>query len=230
MIKYVMFLVGTVLYNSQYTSCQDGTIQNEFFDIFETDFFEWRLAFRGTPGVKYNTWQVYNNKQTDLVEPGCKQVTSSANCTHHFRNNDVMDNWRDIDEVAFVVYEGGQRVAHILFDGKGSDPTNWFSDSRLVSSSWTDIKGAAKNYFSLVGDDNLLRHFFINRNYGGCPADAGWFVAVDGAHCSWEASPSVPAFLYAKNHVITNWTTGDVGRADVIAVFVKYVKSPAVGK
>ncbi|XP_005096204.1 uncharacterized protein LOC101863664 [Aplysia californica] len=207
-------------------------IDSQFYDVFFTENREWRLVFRGTPAINQSVWHAFTTHQTIKVEPGCKQIFSQEPCQHHYRNNDVMDHWANFEQVAFVIYKGGVRVAHVIFDGTGTNYQNWCDSKRIVSSSWTDIKKNGKNFFSVHGDDSLQRRFFMNHQYGGCPSDAGWFVAVDRKNvpCAWEKNSGFPMFLYAKKDVMTNWTTGDVERADFIAVFVKYNTGAVVGK
>ena len=148
-----------------------------------------------------------------------------------FRNNDVFNNWDDrIEEVAFAVYSSGQMVAHILFEGIGTDSMNWFTESRIISSSWTDIKDYSKNYFSIGGDTNtvngpIARRFFINSVYNSCPSDRGWFMVVDQREdpCPMFQKSNYPTFFYSKNNLIATW--GDpttIEEADVMAFFVKY--------
>ena len=97
-------------------------------------------------------------------------------------------------------------MKELKFNAKGSDKLNWFSLSRLSQSPWSDIKSEPKNYFSIVGKPKDYRHFFINRNYGGCSADAGWML-VSGSLCSWASRflPRKNVILYSKKTVYTNW-------------------------
>ena len=88
-------------------------------------------------------------------------------------------------------------MKELKFNAKGSDKLNWF-----------DLRSQPKNYFSIFGEPAHGRRFFINRNYGGCHADAGWLV-VTGHICSWEKRflPTKNAILYSKKSVCTNWNT-----------------------
>lgn len=51
--------------------------------------------------------------------------------------------------------------------------------------------------------------FFINKLYGGCPADEGWLmIEEDDSHpCSYDKQPSYPAFVYAPGPTSTIWET-----------------------
>jgi len=106
------------------------------------------------------------------------------------------------------VYEGGVTKKELLFDATGTDKLNWFSESKLVNSSWTDIETEPKNYFSIEGHSGLFRNFFINSNYDGCHNDVGWLVASTGEDCSWENSAAHHnKVLYSKLSTYTNWNS-----------------------
>ena len=99
-------------------------------------------------------------------------------------------------------------MKELKFNAKGSDKLNWFSLSRLSQSPWSDIKSEPKNYFSIVGEPRHGRHFFVNRNYGGCNVDSGWML-VSGPDCTWETRflPRKNIILYSKKTVYTSWNT-----------------------
>ena len=55
-------------------------------------------------------------------------------------------------QVRLVLYENGVEKEHVTFTGTGSDYMSWFSQSRIVESSWTDLKTATGlNFFSIAG-------------------------------------------------------------------------------
>ncbi|CAL1535283.1 unnamed protein product [Lymnaea stagnalis] len=194
---------------------------------------QWKLAFRGTAGINKSMYSAYKDG-TGIpvhVESGCQQLDSSLPCTHHYRNNDILDNWGTIDEVAFVLYKNNTKVKHVLFDGSGSTYLNWFDRNRVKDSSWTDLKTKPANYFSIIGETTPSyngRKFFINHSYNGCPNDIGWFVAIDNQNgvCPWEQNEALPVFLYAQGNEAVKWTAGKTSRADVLAIFVRYFNIP----
>ncbi|XP_059154632.1 uncharacterized protein LOC131940081 isoform X2 [Physella acuta] len=189
---------------------------------------EWTLAFRGTAYIGKSVYAAYKNGTgiPSEVEPGCKQVASPLPCNNHYRNSEVFDNWDRVKEVAFVVYSNYTRVGDILFDGQDSTSISWFNKSRVLFTTWKQIKTDFTNFFSIEGNNVPENHraFFINSNYNGCPGDKGWFVAVDSAnsYCPWEKFKSFPVFKYSRQNGPQNWTNGDVAIADMFAVFVKY--------
>ena len=127
---------------------------DEVFDPLGTGKKEWRLAFRGTA---YNNVQVYPAyvHGTGIpveVEKGCKQFNDSLRCVNHYRSRDALDNWARVAEVLFAIYKDNELVKKVIFNGKGSTYTNWFTADRVIHSSWVDLTTRPHNYFSLAGD------------------------------------------------------------------------------
>ena len=54
-------------------------------------------------------------------------------------------------QVKLSVYKDGEEKHFIVFDGTGTDHVSWFSASKIVSSSWTDLSVQTFNHFSLQG-------------------------------------------------------------------------------
>ncbi|KAK3799616.1 hypothetical protein RRG08_059662 [Elysia crispata] len=109
----------------------------EFFDVLEAGKKDWELAFRGTAytGVPIYTACLYGTGIPSEVEAGCKQFNYSLSCANHYRNRDVIGNWKNIDEVLFAVFVKGQMVKNVVFNARGSNYINWFEANRVVSSS-----------------------------------------------------------------------------------------------
>lgn len=201
----------------------------EFFDVFGSGEKVWRLAFRGTAHINVQIYPAYMHGTgiPAVVETGCKQLNHSLPCANHYRNNDALDKWTNVDKVLFAVYVNGSMVKYIMFNGRGSSWLNWFEESRVLDSSWTDLSTLKHNIFSIVGDarPHLLRRFYVNHVHGGCPGDLGWFVAADAfpGGCPWEKKVAYPAFLYAKGNTVSTWEARHtVASADTIGIFIKY--------
>ena len=109
-----------------------------------------------------------------------------------------------LKQARVVLYTGGKIVKEVKLNARGSDKLNWFATPRLIDSSWNDMKSQPKNVFSIPGLHN--RNFFINRNYGGCPRDAGW-MTITGQDCDWERrfNPRQNVIIYSKLQGYTNW-------------------------
>ncbi len=55
-------------------------------------------------------------------------------------------------QVKMALYEGGEKVATLVFDGKGSNKTNWFSQERVLSVPWVDLSSTScVEHFSIEG-------------------------------------------------------------------------------
>lgn len=198
----------------------------DFVDIFGNEE-EWRLVFRGTSHINQSVYNAYVHGSQN-VDEGCQQLNGDFPCKSHYRSA-ILDTWSDIDEVVLAVYKSGQMQQYLRFDGKGTNNVNWFSEDKLLDSSWSGIKGH-NNVFSIKGDEDLDRRFMVNHNYGGCESDAGWLIAVDKHEkpCGWESVKTYPLFLFSKSTHSENWTKGQVSEADVIAVFVKFASQGLV--
>ncbi|GFN98866.1 hypothetical protein PoB_002537200 [Plakobranchus ocellatus] len=200
----------------------------EFFDVLHTGQKEWRLAFRGTAynSVEILPAYVHGTGIPAEVEVGCKQFNYSLPCTNHYRNKDAMDNWENVDEVLLAVFNKGQLVKNIVFNGRSSTPTTWFEANRVVVSSWSDLKTQSHNFFSMEGElrAQYRRRFFINHDYTTCEAFRGWFFVGEstGNGCLMEKSLSKPIFQYATGNTMAVWASDNVARADAIGIFLKY--------
>jgi hypothetical protein len=143
-----------------------------------------------------------------------------------------------------------KELVNLHFKGIGTDKTSWFAASNLdttakngpVGTPWTDLQVApfVGNFFSVLGENvnpNAVRRFFINKNYGGCPADVGWFAIVGddpggSVFCPWDGYPAgsgysnnaAPRIVFANQATAINWQSAKApqfGIADTFAVFVK---------
>ena len=54
-------------------------------------------------------------------------------------------------QVKVSVYKNGVEKANIIFNATGADKNNWFTSDRIISSTYTDIKTAAKEIVSMAG-------------------------------------------------------------------------------
>ena len=209
------------------SSCSSGSSVHveEYFDPLGSGKKEWRLAFRGTAYINVDIYPayLYGTGIPSEVEAGCKQFNHSLPCGNHYRNRDVLENWANVDEVLFAIYVRGQMVKRVVFNGRGSDYVNWFEASRVIFSSWDDLKTLSHNQFSIKGHYKV-RSFYINHKYGGCTNDAGWFAApsVPQGSCPYEEIYAYPIFIYAPGRSVVKWPSPTVGHADAIGVFVKY--------
>ncbi|XP_078604920.1 uncharacterized protein LOC144878330 [Branchiostoma floridae x Branchiostoma japonicum] len=138
-------------------------------------------------------------------------------------------NWFIPVTVKVLLETSGDDDVELIFNGENTDKSSWFSQSRLLSSPWTDLPGETANFFSVEGELNPVarRSFYINQQYGGCAGDEGWLAVGEtgpGAVCDWERAsyPELPALVYSKSATHVNWNDeSQVGRADRMVIYIK---------
>ena len=108
-------------------------------------------------------------------------------------------------EVRVVLYKNGSEVLSMSFNAVGTNRQNWFSQAKLLSSPWTDLKTASGlRHFDITGSHK--RYFEITYRYGECPGDVGWLVVGNGA-CLWErhGSSNSSSIRFSNITRKTNW-------------------------
>ncbi|KAK7114311.1 uncharacterized protein [Littorina saxatilis] len=198
------------------------------------------LAFRITPGVGSPAYDKYvavkDSDDTEFlvfqnVPEGCKTTDGRLFCDRHYRSK-LLDLWDKlpIGLVRVGLYTNNEEQRYFEFDGEGSNYLNWFSQDRLINSSYTDLSATMPllKFFSIQGDPTFARTFFINQNFGDCSADAGWLVVTDSADplCPWEKNRLTKPYpaIWFKNEdtVSSGWTNSEtLGVADTLVISVK---------
>ena len=96
-------------------------------------------------------------------------------------------------QVRVSLFTNKTEVVRLIFSGKGSTKTSWFSLGRLLSSPWKDIFSEPQkiNFLSIAGDagDFVRRTFLINGKYIGCEKDRGWMLLTEKPYCKYESAP-----------------------------------------
>ena len=108
----------------------------------------------------------------------------------------------------------GNELLQMIFNGRGSTKFDWMSESRLINNSrYEDIRERS-NFFSVEGDGEVNRRFYINKEYNGCDGDTGWVAMIpriskpsEPTPCDWETSPIIPAFMYSTSLTAVNWNS-----------------------
>ncbi|KAK7114310.1 uncharacterized protein [Littorina saxatilis] len=223
-------LVTAILENQETCSqsCADNLIKldNGYF-----------LAFRITPGIQSSAYEKFmadgNSDDTDClvfqnVPEGCKTTDGRLSCDRHYRSR-ILDLWDrlPIARVRVGVYKDNVEQRFFEFNGNSSNFDNWFSQSRLINNSYTDLSAtqATPNFFSIVGDQAFGRPFFINNNYGGCDNDAGWLMVSDKADppCPWEkrnTTNSYPVIFFSSANAKSIYSITNA-IADTLVISVK---------
>ncbi|KAK7504896.1 hypothetical protein BaRGS_00003924 [Batillaria attramentaria] len=197
------------------------------------------LAFRLTAGVNQSAYDKYVDSGTHddtpqaraSLLPGCLTLNGSLPCNTHYRSR-LLDEWPGdaIDTVRMAVHANGQEQRYILFNGTGSTLLSWFAQDRVLASDWTDVHDEVlhpnEGYFSIVGVHNeyINRKFYINRNWGGCPADAGWLMVMEtGDGCNFAPSTGpFPFILFSSANTVASYITPVFKQADVLSITVKF--------
>ena len=61
-------------------------------------------------------------------------------------------------QVKVAIYNNGVEKANIVFNAIGANKDSWFDKSRIISSTYTDIQNAPKEFFSMIG---YIFHFIF---------------------------------------------------------------------
>ncbi|KAI8499392.1 hypothetical protein Bbelb_231560 [Branchiostoma belcheri] len=178
-------------------SSQDNT---RWLDVFST--------MKGTGQTVYDAWR-----------------TNGSQVSHN--KCPIVDQWESLNiQRVKVVLESSEGNVELIFNGTNTDKFNWFSKSRLLSSPWNDISTEPQNFFSIEGNQYSKRSFHINRNYGGCPLDAGWLAVADvgpDGYCGWERAPEdqLPYIRFSKTTGYASWYNGcDIVTADRMVIYI----------
>ncbi|WAR07114.1 hypothetical protein MAR_017072 [Mya arenaria] len=181
----------------------------------------WEMIFRATAGNGQNTYDAWT---TGAKTTASKPVNMKRSLDSHFRDPGVAQ-WTSngITYVKFALYKDNREVANVIFDARGSTSTNWFSSSKVVDSSWTDLMSTGSyRIFSVAGHTNSQteRRFHIATQQGGCDNDRGFVASIEHNDCDWDNHPSYPQFIYSDIDSDDVFQRRQFGRADYLAVFV----------
>lgn len=101
-----------------------------------------------------------------------------------------------------VLYQNGTEAISLKFNAAGSNNLNWFSQERLISSSWNDLKDATNiTQFAIVA--LYYRFFDIALSRGGCGNDSGWLVIANYPGCMWEQRDTVSILFSTLDRAVT---------------------------
>lgn len=173
---------------------------------------------------------------TGGINEGVAGATSLTNNGVDYKDSWVDTNWGDVTSVRVSMYTSAVEVAYMEFSAAGTTKEDFFSIANLTSSTWTDVATEQRNFFSIAGSPINDRHWYVNRNWGGCPNDRGWMMVLDGRAnpsyaCAFEdnrtdTGSTTRGFLYADAMTEQNFTSGSIGVADVFAVTVTTAPVP----
>ena len=103
-----------------------------------------------------------------------------------------------------MLYQNGHEVVSLKFNTTGTNNLDWFSQERLISSPWNDLKTAPQlQTFGIVGF--FSRFFEITLSYNTCGFDAGWLIIVH-TDCSWENRVPAQSIQFSKLSTAVTWS------------------------
>ncbi|XP_060567789.1 mucin-2-like isoform X2 [Ruditapes philippinarum] len=182
---------------------------------------KWMLFLKGVAGATGpDLYQLWHSSQT--MNPNVPQAqTLTSEFKGHYKP-DYSNHWKDlcIDKVKVAIYNNGVEKANIIFNAVGADKNSWFTSDRIISSTWTDIKTAQKEIFSLAGDANTGREFYVSGQSSktdNCDS-FGWIMVSTKSSCFYEAGDKKPTFYYAPGTSQAHWGFTNPGTGDVFAI------------
>lgn len=194
----------------------------------------WQPVFFGFIGIGqsvYDAW-VTPHRQVCRLADGC--FTSVDNIIHFKQHSHLrsqrLNYWTrlNVDVVKLELFLGGHRKVWILFDGRNSNITSWFSRGNFMNSNYKDLsQNSHFDVFSIQGEENMRRRFVISESLSGCENTLGWLFISDGptTACNWNATYGhYPVFFYSNLDRKTQFGTGTTGIADLLMISIKKTK------
>ena len=104
-------------------------------------------------------------------------TAGAVNVENMFRSSNMEAKIKGANRVMLVLYDMAGNVAEALtFKGTG-DFKSWFADGNLISNINWNIYGPF-NFFSIDGDSQNGRRFYIHEVYNGCNRDPGYLLVA----------------------------------------------------
>ncbi|XP_052072868.1 uncharacterized protein LOC127710949 [Mytilus californianus] len=190
---------------------------------------DWTTVFVACSGNGQSVWDAWKDNAGVTCEAS-SVVEDADTCKQSHQSDPILNEWRSsrIEQVRLRLWKDGEIVVEMKFNGTDTNKFNWFAQSKLLSSSYSDIGelDAHFTFFSSYGYGyGVNRRFYINKsNYLGCAVDAGWMFVKDvgyGVDCLFDSYKKYPYFLYATNYHSGVWQTeGDYDFADMMSIQV----------
>ncbi|KAL8588670.1 hypothetical protein ACOMHN_001987 [Nucella lapillus] len=174
-------------------------------------------AVAGAPGDVWHLWTSPNTANDDLPQA----VTLDSHVVSHYKS--ALANELDtcgFDTIKVSIYKDCVEKASLVFSGRLSAQSDWFSGDRLLYSSFGDLSPtlSASVRFQMEGDPMTGREFYVGGPGNSCDG-SGWFFVSTRKSCPYEAHGPKPAFLYASGHTKQPFQPGYLESGDVLAIF-----------
>ncbi|XP_067652673.1 mucin-2-like [Haliotis asinina] len=177
----------------------------------------WIILMKGVAGVPGDLYQLWSGSGTsNQYNPKAMDLTN--NFKGHYKPN-IANQWDQckFDQVKLSIYKNGIEKANIIFNAQGATKDNWMDPSRIISSTYSDIKNADHGVFSLKGDANSGREFYASSESNGCDA-YGWMMVSTKGDCFYEKLAAKPAFYYSPTETRSHWGFTNPGEGDVMTI------------
>ena len=112
-----------------------------------------------------------------------------------YRHINFQEKIMNAEKIRFRVFAANETtvVSELVFTGTHNF-MNWFSKNNIESSSlwnFTSMPDEGNGVIFAINWGSNTRYFFINRKFGGCDVDEGWFAIISrttlqNPQCSWE--------------------------------------------
>lgn len=159
---------------------------------------------------------------------GALTVWNYASAIHgtHFTRSSIIDNWEavNITRVRLEIFKDNKIVGYMVFNGCDSNKLDWFSQERLINSSWDDLQyGSVLGELSIQGSNVGNRRFFVSKSHVGedsCMRDNGWFVSTGNYYnCAENSDRIKKRVLYSPYNTAS--TFHEMSQADEFVISIK---------
>ncbi|OWF56765.1 Hemicentin-1 [Mizuhopecten yessoensis] len=196
----------------------------------------WRLVFKSPTGTAPPSGHADVASfylSSDTVNDGTESVMTDFSSGGSMYKSALLNEWgvnRTFSAVRYSVYKNDEEVAYIVYNGQGTSKDTWMNCDNILYSSYTDIKTVSKNYCDIkYTDTTTFKHsFYVSSTHGVCNAYAGWVFIKDygsttgcSAWAPYDGSRTEPYVVYSTASTLTQWSSGNVGYADAIGIFVQ---------
>ncbi|XP_041376891.1 uncharacterized protein LOC121389362 [Gigantopelta aegis] len=181
----------------------------------------WTLLLKGVAGIPGNLASLWNSPTTLNEHVPLAQYLTNQYPGHY--KPDLSNHWNECNfkQIKVAIFNKGVEKANIIFNAVGATKNNWFSPSRIISSTWNDIKMAPPGVFSIQGDPLSGREFYANSHSNGCSV-LGWIMISSKQGCSWETTNGQgPSFFYAPGSNMVDFQQTQPGSGDVFAIMAQ---------
>ncbi|XP_076470461.1 uncharacterized protein LOC143300575 [Babylonia areolata] len=181
------------------------------------------LLMKAVAGAPGDVWHLWSSPNTAIINSSAA-VTLDSHVVSHYKSPKVNNlDTCDFDTIKVSIYKDCVERASLTFRGGNSGREDWFSASRLISSSFGDLSpsstsSSSQPLFQLYGEPSTGREFYVGGAGTGCSGSA-WFFVSTRRTCPVESPGPKPSFLFASGHTAQPLQNGFMESGDVLAIF-----------